>query len=103
MEAKNLQPTAVTFNSLLDAVARCREMQHVPRLLRLIKQYGVKPDLITFSTICKGYCQVNDLTKAFETFEILREQVDEAYRGDEGDGHSPQQRDLLDLGKGIQC
>lgn len=56
----------VTFNTMVDACSRCGEMSRIPELLRIMVSQGIEPNLITYSAICKGYCQENKLDEAFE-------------------------------------
>merc|ERR1719159_2241569 len=37
------------------------------------RSHGCSPDLITFSTLLKGYCQAGELDKAFMVLEAIRE------------------------------
>jgi pentatricopeptide repeat protein len=46
----------ISYNTMLDACARCSSMDRVPQLLEDMKQGKVEPDIITYSTIVKGYC-----------------------------------------------
>jgi len=41
-------------------------------LLTTMQQYGFKPNLITYSTLIKGYCAAGDMQSAFEVFRQLR-------------------------------
>merc|ERR1719183_2076082 len=41
-------------------------MSRIPDLLKSMVSQGIKPNLITYSAICKGYCQENRLDEAFE-------------------------------------
>jgi pentatricopeptide repeat protein len=61
-----LQFSIVTFNTMVDACARCGEMGRIPPLLHSMVSQGIEPNLITYSAILKGYCQENRLDEAFE-------------------------------------
>mmetsp|Transcript_82371 Transcript_82371/g.150758 ORF Transcript_82371/g.150758 Transcript_82371/m.150758 type:complete len:675 (-) Transcript_82371:31-2055(-) len=61
-----LQFSIVTFNTLVDACARSRDMSRVPDLLESMVAQGIEPNLITYSAILKGYCQANRLDEAFQ-------------------------------------
>jgi pentatricopeptide repeat protein len=59
----------VTFNTLVDACARCGEMNRIPGMLQNMVSQGIEPNLITYSAILKGYCQEHRLDEAFELME----------------------------------
>mmetsp|Transcript_56626 Transcript_56626/g.103628 ORF Transcript_56626/g.103628 Transcript_56626/m.103628 type:complete len:680 (-) Transcript_56626:81-2120(-) len=61
-----LQFSIVTFNTLVDACARSRDMSRVPDLLESMVAQGIEPNIITYSAILKGYCQANRLDEAFQ-------------------------------------
>merc|ERR1719253_1588984 len=47
-------------------------MDRVPQLLQDMKASKVEPDIITYSTIVKGYCQAGDVDRAFEVLEEMK-------------------------------
>lgn len=49
------EPNNVTYNSLLDCCVRCGDIDKAAELFAEMKARHVKPDLITFSTLIKGY------------------------------------------------
>lgn len=59
----------VAYNALIDAQARVGAMQEVETLVTSMQPNGCTPDVITFSTIVKGYCVKGELNKALEVFE----------------------------------
>jgi pentatricopeptide repeat protein len=60
------------FNSLLDVCSRVGDMVRAEELWRAMPLLGVEPDLISFSTLVKGYCVQGDLEQALATFTQLR-------------------------------
>jgi pentatricopeptide repeat protein len=60
------------FNSLLDVCSRVGDMTRAEELWRAMPLLGVEPDLISFSTLVKGYCVQGDLEQALATFTQLR-------------------------------
>lgn len=72
MLAKNIQPTTVTFNLLIDACTRNMQHDRVPRLVEDMPAKGCEPNLITYSTLIKGYCQVGDMQAALALLRELR-------------------------------
>merc|ERR1719405_113573 len=57
---------------MIDACARCGIMEKVPPLLEEMKAGCVEPDIITYSTIVKGYCQSGDVARAFEVLKEMK-------------------------------
>merc|ERR1719379_2233453 len=47
-------------------------MDRVPQILEDMKACNVAPDIITYSTIAKGYCQSGDVDKAFQVLEEMK-------------------------------
>ncbi|CEM21771.1 unnamed protein product [Vitrella brassicaformis CCMP3155] len=75
MQAEKIPCNAVTFNSLIDACARVGAMDRAARLLEDMTSpahSSLSPDLITYSTIIKGYCVQGDLDEALNLFEAMR-------------------------------
>lgn len=66
------QFTSVTYNTLMDACARCGEISRAPKLLEDMVRQGIEPNLVTYSAVLKGYCQENRLDKAFELLDTMR-------------------------------
>lgn len=74
MPAEGVQYNTITYNSVLDACVKCGELKTAEGLLREMtaSTTGVEPDLITFSTLLKGYCQNGDLDKALQVVEAIK-------------------------------
>merc|ERR1719450_2023874 len=53
---------------------KCSDVQSAEEFLREMVASGgdVQPDLITYSTLLKGYCQVGDLDKALQVAETIK-------------------------------
>merc|ERR1719454_2339723 len=47
-------------------------MEHVPQLLEDMKAGNVDPDIITYSTIVKGYCLSGDVDRAFQVMDEMK-------------------------------
>merc|ERR1719468_939681 len=64
----------VTYNTLVDACARSKEMGRIPAMLDEMATVGIPPNTITFSAIIKGYCSgpENRMNKALELFEEMK-------------------------------
>jgi len=66
------QFTSVTYNTLIDACARCGEVRRTPGILDEMATRGLEPNLVTYSIVLKGLCQDNQLDKAFELMEDMK-------------------------------
>lgn len=53
-EAHQIQPSTVTFNSLIDACIRSHNMSKAWEVLDEMKARNVKADNFTYSTLIKG-------------------------------------------------
>jgi pentatricopeptide repeat protein len=72
MKAQKLQFSMVTFNTLIDACARCGELNRISGLLQEMDTQGVKASIVTYSAILKGYCQADRLDDAFKLVDDMR-------------------------------
>jgi len=74
MKDRQIDCNSITYNTMINALARCNLMHEVPQLLEDMKAScpPVKPDIVTFSTIIKGYCMSGDLDKALEVLVHMR-------------------------------
>lgn len=72
MKKMSAEVSIVTFNTLIDASARCGNMERLNTILQDMKTQGVKPNLITYSTMLKGHCQSGDVQSGFRIMEQIR-------------------------------
>jgi len=72
MRARDVQCNTISYNTMLDACARCSSMDRVSQILEDMKTCAVEPDIITYSTIVKGYCQAGDVDRAFQVLEEMK-------------------------------
>jgi len=77
MKQRNIPRNTITFNTILNSIARCGLMDRVPEILADMRNSEPQavPDLVTYSTIIKGYCQSGNVDKALE---LLQQMVTEA-------------------------
>lgn len=73
MQAHKVTFSIVTFNCMVDACSRCGEMSRISDLLKGMVAQGIQPNLITYSSIIKGYCQENRLDEAFQLKKTMLE------------------------------
>merc|ERR1719316_493581 len=67
-----MECNAITYNTLLDACAKCNVMCRAPELLEDMRKANVEPDLITYSTLVKGYCSEGSVQKGFRVLEDMK-------------------------------
>ncbi|CAK8995420.1 unnamed protein product [Durusdinium trenchii] len=65
----------ITYNSILEACVKCGDVTSAEEILDQMVQteYDIEPDLISYSTVLKGYCQNGDLLKALCMFQEMKE------------------------------
>lgn len=61
-----------TYNTIMDACARCGEMSRVPEILMGMSANRVELNIITYSAIIKGYCQENRIDNALELMKEMK-------------------------------
>ena len=77
INSKNVKPNIIFFNAILDACVQCNEFQTMSDIYKKIKKYRKsiedypKPDLITLSTLIKGYSKINKMEKVFKIYDTL--------------------------------
>jgi pentatricopeptide repeat protein len=76
MEKNHIDLSVVAHNTILDACARTGRMESVPKLLQTMRKCGVRPNLITYSTMVKGYCQSSEIQKAFALVQEMKQDTD---------------------------
>merc|ERR1719456_228637 len=57
---------------MIDAHARVGDVNQMTLLFEQMQAAGIAPDVISYSTIVKGYCVKGDLDKAFEVFRGMQ-------------------------------
>jgi pentatricopeptide repeat protein len=74
MKERDIACNTISYNTMLDACAKCGAMHRVPQLLEDMKtaRPRVEPDVITYSTIVKGYCMSGDIEKAFDVLQEMK-------------------------------
>jgi len=72
MQRSCIDFSVVTYNTMIDACARCGEASKMQSVLTDMETNKVEPNIITLSAVLKGYCQDRQLEKAFELLETIR-------------------------------
>merc|ERR1712137_514042 len=75
MPHEDVPYNTITYNSIIDACIKCGDLPQAEQLLREMAapESKLEPDLITFSTLLKGYCHVGDIDKALRVAEAIKE------------------------------
>ncbi|CAD7967211.1 unnamed protein product [Amoebophrya sp. A25] len=73
MKAEQVPVNTITFNSMIDVAVRAHDCGKAEELYQELEQTaGIEPDLITYSTLIKGFCQLGDLNKALHYMALLK-------------------------------
>ena len=74
MREREVPRNTSSYNTMLDACAKCGAMHRVPELLEDMKAGGARaePDVITYSTIGKGYCYSGDVDKSLKVLQEMK-------------------------------
>merc|ERR1719247_848404 len=78
---RQVELSIVTYNTIIDGCARCGRMEQLPKLMEDMKTHGVKPNIITYSTMLKGHCQNGNIQAGFAILEEMKK--DEQLKPDE--------------------
>merc|ERR1719487_613039 len=74
MKAEGVACNTITYNSIIDVCVKCGDIRAAEGLMTQMMQTNeIEPDLITFSTLLKGYCQQNEVDKALHVFENIKQ------------------------------
>jgi pentatricopeptide repeat protein len=74
MPEENVPYNTITYNSIIDACVKGGDLPTAEALLHDISSPNspLEPDLITFSTLLKGYCHGGELDKALQLCEAIK-------------------------------
>lgn len=74
MREEGVPYNTIAYNSIIDVCIKCSELSIAEDIFRemLSPQSNVQPDLITYSTLLKGYCHVGNLDKALQVAETIK-------------------------------
>jgi len=77
MKQRGIPKNKITYNTILNSMALCGLMHRVPEVLQDMREAEprVDPDVITYSTLIKGYCKSGDLDKSLDLFRQMREEA----------------------------
>ena len=72
MRSGECTPNNVTYNSLLDCCVRCGNLDLALQIWGEM-EVATTPDLISYSTLIKGYCQETKIKEAFQLLDVMIE------------------------------
>merc|ERR1719498_2036326 len=75
MLEKEIPCNTITYNTMLNAFAKCGDMHKVPKLLEDMKNADppVEPDIVTYSTMVKGFCAAGDVDRCMKLLHDMKE------------------------------
>lgn len=62
--SKFSRPNQITYNCIINACIKSDQIQKANDIFEEMKQNNFKPDLITYSTLIKGFCSKRDIVGA---------------------------------------
>ncbi|MCQ2820379.1 MAG: hypothetical protein MJ252_24195 [archaeon] len=83
LKDSSITPNIVICNAMLDACIENEDYKKMTEIYESIKKKALEdesspiPDLITYSTVIKGYCRAKDIKSALKIYEFLKEQESE--------------------------
>lgn len=75
---KVVMPNIVSYNAILDCCVECGDIEKMKQVYEEIKYNAINiegsplPDLITYSTVIKGYSRVKDFNKVLDFYYFLK-------------------------------
>lgn len=62
-------PSAMRYNALILAYCKSNRALDAEKVLLEMKKNGLKPDVVTYTTVIDAYKRVNDINKCWELYE----------------------------------
>jgi len=78
----SVTPNIITYNAILDCCVECSDIEMMKKIYEEIKHNAIKqdtapqPDLITYSTVIKGYSRLLDSDKVLDLYYYLKGRQD---------------------------
>lgn len=83
LKDENVEPNIVIHNAMLDSCVECKNTKKMTEIYDQIKEAALEdeskplPDLITYSTVIKGYARAGDMDSVFKIYQFLQKQEKE--------------------------
>jgi pentatricopeptide repeat protein len=77
-----IEKTIAVHNAMLDCCVECNNIDKLNEIYELIKTKATnddnhpQPDLITYSTVIKGYCRAKEMKEVFKIYDFLKTRDD---------------------------
>lgn len=74
MREHKVQPSRITYNTILNTFAEHGQMHRVPAVVEDMKSAvpPVHPDTVTYTTMVKGFCNSGNLDRAFDVLKDMK-------------------------------
>ena len=75
---KNILPNIIGYNAILDCCVECFDIQMMKSIFDEVRQNSLdddsapQPDVITYSTVMKGYSKIKDTVKVMDLYHYLK-------------------------------
>ncbi len=75
---EKVSPNIVIHNAMLDCCVECLDIAQMNEIYEKVKEKAIEdenqpqPDLITYSTVIKGYARAKDMDKVFDIYKFLK-------------------------------
>jgi len=79
---ENVSDNIVVHNAMLDCCVECNDISKMSQIYENVKEKAINdeknphPDLITYSTVIKGYARSKDMDKVFDIYNFLNSRND---------------------------
>lgn len=83
IEDSTIQANIVSHNAILDCCVECHNTKKLNEIYQSIREKALtlpeapQPDLITYSTVIKGYARAKDMDKVFDIYNFLKQNKDQ--------------------------
>ena len=76
LDKYGLKPSSHRYNAIITCLAKMNNASDAEKVLREMKELGLKADTVTYTTIIDAYKRVNKLNKCWELFNEARLNMD---------------------------
>lgn len=77
LEDQNVKPNIIVYNAILDCCVECFDIEMMKKIYEDLRQKAIvdesfpQPDLITYTTVIKGYSKIKDSSKVLDIYYYL--------------------------------